>query len=51
MMIKEKLTPTLDVIVNRYRCFFEFCTMYQRFQKFQVQWKWKQGSHSIDRGV
>jgi hypothetical protein len=46
---KKKLTPTLDVLVNRYRCFLNFAP--QRFQNFQVQWKWKQGSHSIDQGV
>ncbi len=34
-MIKEKLTPTLDVIVNRYRCFLNFAPCIKGFKIFK----------------
>jgi len=34
-MIKEKLTPTLDVIVNRYRCFLNFAPCIKGFKNFK----------------
>jgi len=35
MMIKEKLTPTLDVIVKRYRCFLNFAPCIKGFKIFK----------------
>lgn len=35
MMIKEKLTPTLGVIVNRYRCFLNFAPCIKGFKIFK----------------
>jgi hypothetical protein len=34
-MIKEKLTPTLDVIMNRYRCFLNFAPCIKGFKIFK----------------